>query len=324
MGLKGRIALVIPVKNEEYSIGILLESLKGQKRKPDEIIITDGGSRDRTIEIIESYIRKGVPIKLIRAHDAYPGKGRNMAIESSNCDWIAMTDAGIKLDENWLENLVRPLEERRDLDGVYGNYEPVTSSFFKECLAIVFVPAPKPINGKKMRSHFIASSVLKRDVWKEVGGFPDFRAAEDRIFMENVEKEGFRMGFSSEAKVMWDIPSDFKTTFKRFALFSMHDIKAGRFMDWHRGVILMYLWGVVLAFLGALVSPFWYSVLLISVLLRSSNLMREKLQGVRLPFGMYIKRLVLVTFIMIWIDLAMFWGIARYISDKYKKEDESA
>ena len=321
MSLKGRIALIIPVKNEESSIGVLLESLKAQKRKPDEIIITDGGSRDRTVEIIESYGKKGIPIKLIRSRAAYPGKGRNMAIASSDCDWIAMTDAGIKLDADWLGNLMRPLEERRDLDGVYGNYEPVTSSFFKECLAIVFVPSPKLINGKKMRAHFIASSVLKKDVWKEVGGFPDFRAAEDRIFMEKVEREGFRMGFSVDAKVLWDIPSDFRTTFKRFALFSMHDIKTGRFMDWHRGVIFMYLWGAILAFLGVIFSPFWYLVLILSVFLRSSNLMREKVEGARLPFGMYMKKLILVTSIMIWIDFAMFWGIGKYMMSKLKKED---
>lgn len=322
MSLQGKIALIIPVKDEENSIGILLESLKEQKRQPDEIIITDGGSKDKTVEIIESYRKEGMPIKLIKAERAYPGKGRNMAIEYSNCDWIAMTDAGIKLDKNWLEGLVCPLEERRDLDGVYGNYEPAVSSFFKECLAIVFVPAPTFINGRKMRSHFIASSLIRKDVWRAVGGFPDFRAAEDRIFMENVEKEGFRMGFSADAKVLWDIPSNFKMTFKRFSLFSMHDIEANRFMDWHRGVIFMYLWGGILTFLGALISPLMYLVLLLSIFLRSSNLMREKLQGIALPFGMYIKRLALVTSIMIWIDIAMFWGLIRYAANKFQKEDK--
>jgi glycosyltransferase involved in cell wall biosynthesis len=308
------------VKDEENSIGILLNSLQEQTRKPDEIIITDGGSTDRTIDIIGSYIAKGIPIKLIKADHAYPGRGRNLAIESSTSDWIAMTDGGIRLDKNWLRNLLGPLQERRDLDGIYGNYEPSVNSFFKECLAIVFVPAPTLLNGKKMRSHFIASSLMKKDVWRAVGGFPDFRAAEDRIFMENVEKEGFRMGTSNDAKVLWDIPANFKATFKRFSLFSMHDIKAGRFMDWHRGVIFMYLWGVVLVFLGITVSPLCYLILLLSILRRSSNLIREKLEGTHLTWGMYINRLALVTIIMIWIDIAMFWGMGRYAVSKFLKK----
>jgi glycosyltransferase involved in cell wall biosynthesis len=321
MGFQGKIALVIPVKDEENSIGVLLDSLWEQTRQPDEIIITDGGSTDRTTEIIESHIKKGEPIKLIKSAGAYPGKGRNIAIESSSSDWIALTDAGIRLDRNWLAGLIEPLRDRRDLDGVYGNYEPAVNSFFKECLAIVFVPPPKLTKGKKMRSHFIASSMMKKDVWRAVGGFPDFRAAEDRIFMESVDREGFRMGFSIDAKVLWDIPSDFKTTFKRFSLFSMHDIKAGRFMDWHRGVIFMYLWGIILFLLGMFVSPLFYFIVILSIFLRSSNLMREKLQGSRLPLGPYLKKLALVTVIMIWIDLAMFWGTIEYLASKLKRED---
>ena len=62
-----KVSVVIPVRDEEHSIRELLDSLLAQTRPPDEIVITDGGSVDATPQIIEEYIRKGAPVRLIRA-----------------------------------------------------------------------------------------------------------------------------------------------------------------------------------------------------------------------------------------------------------------
>ena len=318
--MEDKIAVIIPVKNEEESIVDLLDSLLDQTHKPDEIVITDGGSKDATVKIIEEYVARGYPIKLIKTAHAYPGKARNLAVESSSCELIAMTDAGIKPDKNWLKELLRPLEEGQDLDVVYGNYEPVTDTFFKECLAIVFVPAQKAIGGAKMRAHFIASSLIKKTVWKSVGGFPDFRAAEDRIFMERIDAGGFKIGFAPQAAVLWDIPRDFRSTFRRFSLYSMHDIIAGRFNDWHRAVISMYLAGSVIAVLGALFSPAWFALLGTLLFLRSDKLILEKCKEPPVSYLADVKRFLPVTAIMLWIDLAMFHGMARYLAGGWKKE----
>ncbi|MFA6142133.1 MAG: glycosyltransferase [Candidatus Omnitrophota bacterium] len=311
-----RISLIIPVKNEEDSIAKLLDSVIGQSLTPDEVVITDGGSIDGTDEIIESYKRKGMPIQLIKANDSYPGKARNIAIKNAKYDMIAMTDAGIKLDKNWLKYLYRCVEEDNGVDVVYGNYEPVTDSFFKECLAVAFVPAPKLINGKKMRSHFIASSLMRKKVWESVGGFPDFRAAEDRIFMEKIKKGRFKTAYAPEATVLWDIPSNFSAVFKRFFLYSMHDIKAGRWRDWHQSVLVMYAFGLIIALLGVFNSPLWFILLLVGLASRALGLIFERRKDASLSDKLSIRGVTLVTAIMVWIDIAMFCGIVDYFKHK--------
>lgn len=309
--MPNKISLIIPVKDEEKTIGILLDSLNNQTRQPDEVVITDGGSRDGTVKIIESYAGNGWPIKLVRAGHAYPGRARNLAIEASSHGLIAMTDAGIKLDTDWLEELARPAEEDGSIDVVYGSYEPVTDSFFKECLATVCVAPKRPICGVMARSHFIASSLIKKTAWKTVGGFPDFRAAEDRIFMEEIRKKGFKVAFAPRAKVFWFIPAGFKETFKRFSMFSMHDIIAGRVRDWHYPVLRMYVIGLIFFLLGIFFSPYWFLALVLGVLLRASGLIIEKREAASEKFDM--RKLASVSIIMIWIDAAMFWGILRHI-----------
>lgn len=314
-----KISLIIPVRNEGSSVARLLESIAEQSLKPEEIVISDGGSTDETAAVIESYIKKGLPIRLLTVGMAYPGKARNLAIEASDYDLIAMTDAGIRLSKNWLENLCRRMEEDDSVDVVYGSYDPVRDSFFKQCLAVAFVPAPKVINGRKIRSHFIASSMIRKKVWEAVGGFPDFRAAEDRIFMDRIGKAGFKIAYAPDAVVYWDIPSDFLSVFRRFSLYSMHDIRAEKWRDWHYPVSMMYLMGLIIALLGIFNSPLWFILLLAGVLLRTLGLIFERAEGIPLLEKLSIRRILLITMITIWIDIAMFWGSARYFAAKFLK-----
>ena len=70
-----KVSVIVPVRDEEDSIRTLLDGLLNQSRKPDEIVITDGGSTDSTTDIISGYILQGAPIKLIVTKMALPGHG---------------------------------------------------------------------------------------------------------------------------------------------------------------------------------------------------------------------------------------------------------
>src|SRR6187549_2450052 len=142
-----KVSIVIPVRDEEHSIRELLDSLLAQTRPPDEIVITDGGSVDATPQIIEDYIRRGAPVRLIRAGAALPGRGRNLGAAQASHEWLAFTDAGIRLANNWLEALTTQPEADDSIDIVYGSWEPVTNTFFKQCAAIAYVPPPTSHDG---------------------------------------------------------------------------------------------------------------------------------------------------------------------------------
>lgn len=307
-----RVSLIVPVRDEGATIRNLLASVFEQSRLPDEVVIADGGSKDDTKEIIRFFIDKGYPIKLIEAGAAYPGTVRNLAILAARFDIIAMTDAGITLDKTWLEELLKPFEEDEDVGIVYGNFEPVRDTFFKDCLAIAFVPAKKDICGRKIRPYFIASSAVKKYIWEKAGRFPDLRAAEDRIFMENVKKAGARMAFAPDANVHWQIPGDFRSAFTRFSNLSFHDLKAGRARDWHLPVLKIYTAGVIVAALGFLSSFVWFVALPGLALLRTLAIIGERAEETPAYKRFRLKRILYVSLLVFWIDLAMFYGAALY------------
>src|SRR3982751_762313 len=118
-----KVSVIVPVRDEEQSIRELLDSLLLQTRPPDEIVITDGGSVDATPQIIEEYIRKGAPVRLIRAGAALPGRGRNLGPAQASHEWLGFTDAGIRLANNWLETLIAKAETDDAIDVVYGSCE---------------------------------------------------------------------------------------------------------------------------------------------------------------------------------------------------------
>ena len=307
------ISLVIAVKNEEKSIQNLLDSISEQTRRPDELVITDGGSSDNTCRLIEEHkIQEILPLKLIREKSATPGKGRNVAIHNSSSDLIAITDAGIVLHPNWLENLLN-IQQKTDADVVYGSCEPLSDTLFLRCAVLTWVPKKIDINGRKIRTHYIVSCLLRKKVWKDVGGFPDFRAAEDRIFMSKIKRNIYKIDYAPEATVFWEIPSNFRSTFKRFNAFSFHDIIAGRAKDWHYPVFRMYGIGLFLLLLGILHNLLWILSIPLLTLARASKLIIERSEKSDLKRNLNPFRILIVAALIIVIDLAMFTGTLRWL-----------
>src|SRR5438034_7512720 len=174
-----RISLVVPVRDEELSLPSLIQSIYAQTRPPAEIILVDGGSTDRSAAIARQMASTDARFRLLEAGVATPGRGRNVGIAAASCDWIALTDAGIDLEPEWLERLAAVAERDPSVDVVYGNFEPLAASLFERCAALSYPPAKTARPGGRMRGPSVASCLLRRAVWEAVEGFPDLRAAED-------------------------------------------------------------------------------------------------------------------------------------------------
>jgi glycosyltransferase involved in cell wall biosynthesis len=236
-----KISVIIPVRNEEVSIRGLLDGLLNQTLKPAEIVITDGGSSDRTPEIISDYVASRAPVRLLRETAALPGRGRNLAAAKAANEWLAFIDAGTRPDPDWLEALAKRAQSDTGIDVVYGTYEPVVDTLFKLCAVMAYVAPPVVVEGKLTRTRSVASVLLKRSVWEKVGGFPeDLRSAEDLLFMNRIDAQDFRTTHAPEARVHWQVQATPWLTFKRFVTYAWNNMRAGLWRQWQAAIFKRY------------------------------------------------------------------------------------
>ncbi len=214
-------SLVATVSNEEKTIDLFLKSISSQTKKPDEIIIVDAGSTDKTITKIKNW-QKRLPIKLIIKPDANRSQGRNIAIKNAKYQIIAISDAGCILDPNWLEKITKPLQKRQNF-AIAGNYQPIAKTPFQECLAAYTCADIY----QKDKRYFLPSSrsiAFKKTVWKKVDGYPEkLNYCEDLVFDQKIKKAGFSFYFSPQAIVYWPQRETVIKTFRQFYNYAFGD-----------------------------------------------------------------------------------------------------
>ena len=143
--------LIVTVLNEEDSIGKLIESIVFQTKLPDEVIIVDGGSTDKTLSVISSLksqtSNKGIKIKVI-VKKGNRSVGRNEAIRISKGDVILITDSGCTLDSKWVENISKPFKDKA-VDVVAGYYKGTFRNIFEKSLIPYVLVMSDKVNEKE-------------------------------------------------------------------------------------------------------------------------------------------------------------------------------
>lgn len=315
--LSAGVSVVVPARNEAATLGPFLDSLLAQNRKPDEIVICDGGSTDDSVRTLRARQRQVDGLKLVLDVDAYPGRARNLAIAASSHEWVAMTDAGTVVPPTWLESLIESRDAVPGSDVVFGGYEPIEGgSWVQDGAALVcLAPRRRTVDGSGyLRAPTTASMMLKKGVWKAAGGFPeDLRAAEDLVFFDRIAALGVVAVDAPDAIVHWQMPASLQDLFRRYRAFSRHTLRAGLWRRWHWPVGGMYGLGSVAIGLGAFHSPWWLVALPLAFVYRVSRAMNDR----RPPFGdagaLTAWRCISAGAITIVVDVAMWLGLADFL-----------
>lgn len=313
-----KISVVVPVRNESASIGLLLDRLLEQTLAPAEIVITDGGSSDSTVDIIQDRINKGAPVKLVRTEMALPGRGRNLAAQQAASEWIAFTDAGVVPSIDWLDEMARVATANDRVDVVYGSYEPIIDNLFTECAAVAYVPPKVRIEGSLLRPHSIVSALMRKSVWEKGGGFPEhLRSAEDLLFMRSVEGSGAHIAYAPNAIVRWSVQPSWTSTFKRFMVYSRNNILAGLWREWQQAIVIRYGFLLLLALPGVFVGWWWLAVPFGTwagmLLLRSIVAIRRNRDSYPASVPRNLARLCLLIPLIGLLDFAALTGVAVWL-----------
>lgn len=101
------ISIIIPAYNVERYLEAALDSIRQQSHAPDEVIIIDDGSTDRTLEIAKSYSFP-FPCHVKSVQNGGQGKARNLGLELASSEYIYFFDS----DDILMSSFIRCMKEQ--------------------------------------------------------------------------------------------------------------------------------------------------------------------------------------------------------------------
>jgi glycosyltransferase involved in cell wall biosynthesis len=198
-----RVAVVITILNEADTIDDLINALLAQTLPPDEIVIVDAGSTDKSVDKIRSIKRKRKDKRIkIHTHLSNRSLGRNYGVEQTQAEWIAFTDAGCIPDPDWLNQLLK-VQRRRRVPVVAGYYYGLAKTPFEEAVVPYALVMPNRVDPKTFLPA-TRSILIRRDKFFEVGGFNEqLQVSEDYDFAHRLDKAGVKRTMAIKARVGW-------------------------------------------------------------------------------------------------------------------------
>jgi len=261
-----RVSVIATVLNEGESIRGLMDSLCAQTRPPDEVVIVDGGSRDTTVAVMESY-RDRLPLTLVLESGANISRGRNVAVTHATGEILAITDAGVRLESTWLENLVAPFEREPSLAVAAGFFLPDPQTVFEAAMGATVLPQAEDIDP----ATFLPSSrsvAVKRSAFESVGGYPEWLDyCEDLIFDLRLQSRVAPFAFVPDALVYFRPRGSIRAFYKQYKLYARGDGKSNL---WRKRHIIRYITYLVafpsLIALAVMVSAWFWLLLLLGAI----------------------------------------------------------
>lgn len=200
------ISVIIPTYNEERNIERCLRSLEKQTipRSQFEVIVVDGQSKDRTVEIAGRYADR-----VIQQVSKGVGGARNDGAKIARGRVIVSTDADCLPPPRWLENISKCFKDDRVLAAT-GLLKPVLDDLddaeraaynvlFETSNLFILIAA-------KLRFYHLcgANTAFDRDVFNKVGGYSDLPYSDDIEIVRRLKPLG-RIAVSKEIWVHYSV-----------------------------------------------------------------------------------------------------------------------
>ena len=178
-------SIIIPAFNEEKTIEKTLKALRNQTLKDFEIIVKDGGSTDRTIELAKKYADKVVCKSDFSAADA-----RNQGANYAEGNFLVFVDADTELPRDTLERFARLLQNREIVGGscrkIPQNGDVIDRIIYEFVNISTFFSYHLHIGGAHGNC-----MLIRKNVFKAINGFnPKIRIAEEQELVRNARRFG--------------------------------------------------------------------------------------------------------------------------------------
>lgn len=164
-----KVSVVLLTKNSVLTVQKSIDSIFRQTRKPNEVVVVDGNSKDGTLEIVKKYT-----VKLITEPGLGFGHARNLGVKNASGDIVFFIDSDCYAEPDWIEKALPHFDSNPEIAGVTGrtrlwNTESAVARF----LAYVGGRIKMPSETRFVKIAPTMNLAVRRDIIDRVGGFDD-------------------------------------------------------------------------------------------------------------------------------------------------------
>jgi len=207
------ISIIIPARNEEKNISNLFESLKKVPGiKNCEILVVDGKSTDKTVDISKKYGAKVIMQEKLGISNA-----RNLGWKFAKGDILVFLEADYaEIDKDFLEKVKQHIAKSK-ADAWRPNVIPRAENWIQKALKVQIELATR-----RQKAHAFPS-IFKKEVLEKTGGWDEsIGIAEDRELPGRIKTAGFKVEFIKDAIIYGNPVDSLNLLFKEGRWYGRH------------------------------------------------------------------------------------------------------
>ena len=205
-----KISIIIPCHNEERSVRATVASCLNQSRKPDEILIINDGSTDRTSQILATFGRQ-VRVVTIPVATGNKSHAQEYGLKFISGDVFITTDGDTILDKDFVKYVEEDFQNER-VTAVAGYVRSLPYNWLTACRAFEYAVGQ---NLHKLAQHYInflfvipgaAGAFRTKDFFKHIT-FDHDTVTEDLDFTYRLHRKGLKVFYDRRIVVFTQDPN---------------------------------------------------------------------------------------------------------------------
>ena len=213
-------SIIVPVYNRPDEVDELLQSLCSQKLKDFEVIIVEDGSQKPCKDVCNKYADI-LDLHYYYKENSGPGQSRNYGAERASGQWLIVLDSDVVLPADYLSAVDAELSATAcdawgGPDAAHPSFTPVQKAISYSMTSFFTTGGIR--GGKAKLDKFYPRSFnmgIRRDVYRELGGFSKMRFGEDIDFSYRIVEAGYKTRLLPSAWVWHKRRTDFRKFFRQ-------------------------------------------------------------------------------------------------------------
>jgi succinoglycan biosynthesis protein ExoA len=204
------VTLIVPIRNEEASIGDCLDALVNQSFRDLEILVIDGMSNDRTVAIVEEFMAKDARIRLVVNEKRLTQIALNVGLAQARGTFLVRVDGHSLAAPDYVERIVDHLKSE-EFAGVGGTKlavggESVMSQVIASALSSRFGVGGSIYHYAQETAwvDHIPFGAYRVDLLRRLGGWDESLLANEDFELDyRIRRSGGRLLLDPKIRVYW-------------------------------------------------------------------------------------------------------------------------